>query len=191
MKATEDHLENFAILLDSSGNQHNKPAITKVYGSLQSAQALLLPANILRKQHWLKIKSNKTLLIPMPSAFSVKTKLLQHPKEGRVCVQALAAGHGPPRTGASPADHKYRGTPQGDRSPGASPPGRFSFSGTKPALAFGGDPAPSGDLGGAAPGSARGKPDSQRFLTILPVAGTHDLDASFNLDFQLCLQNPL
>lgn len=71
-----------------TGNQHNKPAITKVYGSLQSAQALLLPANILRKQHWLKIKSNKTLLIPMPSAFSVKTKLLQHPKEGRIQLKS-------------------------------------------------------------------------------------------------------
>lgn len=51
---------------------------------------------------------------------------------------AKCQNSGPPRTGASPADHKYRGTPQGDRSPGASPPGRFSFSGTKPALPSGG-----------------------------------------------------
>lgn len=54
--------------------QHNNPLITKVYGSLPSAQALLLPGSILRKQHWLKIKSNKKLPIIAPSAFSVKTK---------------------------------------------------------------------------------------------------------------------
>lgn len=64
-----------------TGNEYNKPDITKVYGSLQSAWTLLQSVSTLRKQYWLKIKRNETLQILIPSAFSTKTKLLRHPKK--------------------------------------------------------------------------------------------------------------
>ena len=71
-----------------TGNEYNKPDVTNVYGSLQSAQALLLPACIPRKQHWLKIKRKETLQVLMQSAFSTKPKLLQHPKESAVQLES-------------------------------------------------------------------------------------------------------